>query len=83
MGWLNRVRSILWRRQSDCELDEELQHRIELEAQEFIEAGMSSEEARYAALRAFGGVEQKKDECRGRVKIRWKSGSGIPTLSSH
>lgn len=32
---------------------------------------MPPEEARYAALRAFGGVEQKKEECRDADRLRW------------
>jgi hypothetical protein len=29
------------------------------------------QEARYAALRAFGGVEQKKEQCRDADRLRW------------
>jgi predicted permease len=71
VGWLTRIRAIARHRQSERELDEELQHHIELKTQEFIEAGMSPEEARHAALRAFGGIEQKKDECRDADRLRW------------
>ncbi len=33
--------------------------------------GMTSEEARYAALRGFGGVDQIKEACRDMRRARW------------
>jgi hypothetical protein len=71
MGWLTRIAAIARHRQSERELDEELQRHIELKTQDNIEAGVSPEEARYAALRAFGGVEQKKEECRDTDRLHW------------
>src|SRR5487761_735518 len=71
MGWLKRIGSNARRRQSERDLDEELRHHIEMKTQENIEAGMTPEEARYAALRAFGGVEQKKEQCRDADRLRW------------
>ncbi len=71
MGWLNRLAGVFLRRHLDRDLNEELQHHIELKTQENIEAGMPPEEARYAALRAFGGVEQKKEQCRDADRLRW------------
>jgi putative ABC transport system permease protein len=52
------------------DLNDELQHHIDLKTQEFIDADMSTEEARYAALRTFGGVEQKKEQCRDADRLR-------------
>jgi predicted permease len=46
------------------DLDEELRFHLEQQIAQNIAAGMSPEAARYAALRAFGGVEQIKEECR-------------------
>jgi predicted permease len=71
MSWMKRFGSIIRRLQMERELDDELQHHMELKIQEFIEAGMSPEEARYAALRGFGGVEQKKEACREADRLRW------------
>ncbi|HEV2246057.1 MAG TPA: permease prefix domain 1-containing protein, partial [Terriglobia bacterium] len=71
MGWLNRIAAIARHRKLERELDEELQHHIELKTQENIAAGMPPEEARYAALRAFGKLEQKKEECRDADRLRW------------
>jgi putative ABC transport system permease protein len=71
MGWLNRLTALFNRSRTERDLDEELQHHIEVKTQENVAAGMSPEEARYAALRAFGGVEQKKEECRDADRLRW------------
>jgi hypothetical protein len=44
-----------WRRnQFDRELEEEMRFHLEMKAKENLSAGMSSEEARYAARRQFG-----------------------------
>src|SRR5690242_16415073 len=71
MSWLNRIAAVVRSRKLERDLDEELQLHIELKTQENIAAGMPPEEARYAALRAFGGVEQKKEECRDADRLRW------------
>ncbi|MGH9406423.1 MAG: ABC transporter permease [Terriglobia bacterium] len=71
MSLIKRCRSLFVRRAVERDLNDELQHHIELKAQEYIEAGMMLEEAEYAALRSFGGVEQKKEECRDADRLRW------------
>jgi predicted permease len=71
MGIVNRLIGLFRRSRMERDLDEELQHHIELKTQQNIDAGMSPEEARYAALRAFGGVEQKKEQCRDADRLRW------------
>jgi putative ABC transport system permease protein len=52
-----------WKMRSD-RLEDEIQNHIDLEAQENIEAGMSPEEARHAAMRKFGNVLVAKDKSR-------------------
>jgi predicted permease len=47
-------------------LDEELRAHLDMLVEENVRRGMSFEEARYAALRSFGGVEQAKEEYRER-----------------
>src|SRR5262245_57422718 len=59
-----RLRSILRRAQVEQELDEEFRYHLERQVEENIAKGMTPEEARYAALRAIGGVERRKEECR-------------------
>src|SRR5277367_2954180 len=52
-----------WKRHSD-RLEAEIQTHIDFETQENIEAGMSPEEARHAAMRKFGNVLVAKDKSR-------------------
>src|SRR5262247_99330 len=59
-----RLRSLFRRRQVEQELDEEIRYHLERQTQERIATGMTPEEARYAALRAMGGIERRKEECR-------------------
>jgi len=46
------------------ELSDELRFHFEKLTEENVAKGMTPEEARYAALRGLGGVEQIKEECR-------------------
>ena len=46
------------------ELDQEIRDHIEREAQDNIDRGMLSEEARYAAVRKFGNITRIKEETR-------------------
>jgi predicted permease len=52
------------------ELQTELQFHLEREIEENIVRGMTPEEARYAALRSFGGVERVKEESRDLRGVR-------------
>jgi hypothetical protein len=68
MRWIDvfglRLRSLLASRRVEHELDEEMRHHLERQVDENLAAGMSPEEARYSALREFGSVDQRKEECR-------------------
>ncbi len=66
-----RLRSILRRRRVEGELDEELQFHLEHKIEEGIAAGLAPGEARYRALRAMGGLEQRKEEIRDLRRVRW------------
>src|SRR5580692_3316068 len=59
-----RLRSLFTRAKLEQELDEELQYHVERQIAEDVAAGMSREEARFAALRSLEGFEQRKEECR-------------------
>ncbi|HYL63508.1 MAG TPA: ABC transporter permease [Candidatus Methylomirabilis sp.] len=65
MEWLRilawRLRGAFGQRQRESELDTELRAHIEALAEENLRRGMSQQEARYAARREFGGVEQTKE----------------------
>jgi predicted permease len=68
MRWFDelklRFRTLFRRGQVDSELDRELQFHLEQQITENIAAGMSSNEARYAALRKIGGITQIEEQCR-------------------
>lgn len=59
-----RVRALFTRAQMEQDLDEELRFHLEKEIEKNIERGMDPEEARFKALRSFGGVEQVKEQSR-------------------
>ncbi|PYV84484.1 MAG: hypothetical protein DMG05_24540, partial [Acidobacteria bacterium] len=64
-------RSLFRKNQMEDELTEELHFHLEKEIEKNIAAGISPEEARYAALRSFGGVDQIKERCRDTSRVRW------------
>ena len=68
MTWLRalaqRLGSFFAKSRQERELDAELRTHLELLERENIRRGMSPEEARYAARREFGGVEQTKESYR-------------------
>jgi predicted permease len=66
-----RLKSILRRRRVESELDEELQFHLEHKIEEGVAQGLSPEEARYRAMRAMGGLDQRKEEMRDMRRIHW------------
>ena len=58
------IRSLFRRRREEQQLDDELQFHLERQIEQNLAAGMPPKEARYAALRLFGGVQQIQEECR-------------------
>lgn len=61
---LRRWRALTHKDELDHELDEEMRFHLERAIEQNVGNGMTPEEARYAALRSFGGVDQSKEECR-------------------
>ena len=59
-----RLRALTRKGQLENELDEEMQFHLERDIEQNIKSGMSREEARYTALKSFGGLEQSKEVCR-------------------
>src|SRR5688500_4704675 len=59
-----KLRTLLRSEQIDQELDEELRYHVERKTELLIAQGMTPADARYAALRAFGGVQLRKEVCR-------------------
>jgi macrolide transport system ATP-binding/permease protein len=66
-----RLRFLFRRRHVEQELNEELQFHLEQKIEEGIANGLSPKEARYAAMRAMDGLEQRKEEMRDMRGIRW------------
>ena len=66
-----RLKSILRGRRVERELDEELQFHLDHKIEAGIASGLSPREARYAAIRAMDGLEQRKEEMRDMRRIHW------------
>jgi predicted permease len=71
------LRAVFRRRKTETEMAEEIRLHLELQTEQNLAAGMDPDEARYAALRKFGGVEQIKERCRDQrgwvwLELRWK-----------
>ena len=66
-----RLRALFFKQQLEEELAEEIRQHLERRTQTQIAAGDDPTEARYAALRQFGGVEQIKEEARDARGVSW------------
>src|SRR5262245_56102114 len=64
-----RLRSLFRRERVEQELDEEVRYHLERKIEDLVARGMSPQEARHAALRAFGGVEQSKELSRDARRV--------------
>ena len=66
-----RLHALLRKSKIESELDEELRYHIEQQTEQNIRLGMNPEEARHAARKSFGGVEQAKERSRDARGMRW------------
>ncbi len=66
-----KLKSILFSRKAEHELDEELKFHLERKIEEGIANGLSPKEARYAAMRAMDGLEQRKEQMRDMRGLHW------------
>ncbi|HEY6264270.1 MAG TPA: ABC transporter permease [Candidatus Acidoferrum sp.] len=66
-----RLRSLFRHRHVEQELNEELQFHLAQKIEEGIANGLSPKEARYAAMRAMDGLEQRKEEMRDMRGMNW------------
>ena len=71
---VSRLKGTLFRDRLDDRLDEEIRTHLEMQAEELIRQGMSPEDARLAARRRFGGVDQ--------VKEQYRDQRGLPAIES-
>ena len=67
----SRVRAMFLRRELEVRLDEEVQAHLDALAADYVRRGMTPEQARPAARRAFGGINAMKDAHRDRRGFRW------------
>ena len=64
--FLSRLRGLFLKRTLEQELADEIQSHLEMQIEDYERQGMNPDEARYAALRKFGGVDQVKEKYRDR-----------------
>src|SRR5260370_40964289 len=69
-----RIKGTFGRRRGDRDLDAELRSHLDALAEANIRRGMTPEEARFAARREFGGLEQTKE--------RYRDQRGLPFLET-
>jgi predicted permease len=69
---LSRIAALFRSKRLDVELEEELRSHIALAQEEHVQRGMTSQQARSAALRSFGGITQ--------IQERYRNQRGIPML---
>ena len=67
---IHRARGTIFRNRLDNELDEEVRAHLTMQADEFERQGMLPEQARLAARRRFGGVDQMKEQYRDQRGLR-------------
>ena len=70
-AWFSRLLGLFQKNRREAEMAEEMQAHIDLLTIRNIAAGMTPDEARNAALRQFGGVEQAKEVAREQRMWRW------------
>lgn len=75
MRWLRsllfRLQPLLRRRQIEAELADELRSHLEFATEAHLAAGLSPAEARHAAERELGGLEQIKENYRDQRSLPW------------
>src|ERR1700682_3691018 len=70
-AWFSRLFGLFQKKNRDAEMAEEIQQHVDLLTERNIGAGMLPHQARNAALREFGGVEQIKEAAREQRVWRW------------
>lgn len=80
MRWTHALRArlrLLFRRAAEERMSEEIRFHLEMEAQKYLRAGLTPEEARRRAALAFGGVEGHKEAMREGRTLGWLSGASL------
>src|SRR6187549_3411549 len=71
---LRRLRALFFKTKLEQELNDEISSHLQMQIDEYVSRGMSPREARDAALRRFGGVEQ--------VKEQYRDKRGLPAIET-
>jgi putative ABC transport system permease protein len=66
-----RLRALFRRNSVDEELSRELDFHLDQLIQEFVERGLSLEDARHAARRAIGNIPSLEEQCRDHRSVTW------------
>lgn len=72
--FLFRLRALVWSRQVDREIDDEIASHLAEATEEYVRHGLSPETARRAAHRSFGGTTQAKEVYREVQSFMWLEG---------
>jgi len=67
--FLSKLRGLFLKRRLEQEMQDEIDAHLEMQIEDNLRLGMTPEEARYLALRKFGGVEQVKETHRERRSL--------------
>ena len=73
--FLSKLRGLFRKRELEREMDDEIQAHLEMQIEDHLRQGMDPDEARYLALRKFGGVDQVKETYREKRTL-----AGVETL---
>jgi predicted permease len=68
---ISRIVALFTKRRRDAELNDEIQAHLDGLAEDHVRRGMSVDEARRAARRDFGGLEQMKEQYRAQRGLPW------------
>jgi hypothetical protein len=79
--WLKRLLALLESDRQDRRLDDEVRAHLDLLTSDFERQGMAPTQARHAARRAFGGIEQMKEVYRDRRRLQLSAGPS-PSMAS-
>jgi putative ABC transport system permease protein len=81
MRWLlgirMRLRAVIFRQRVEAELDEELQYHLDRQAEQYASRGIPSDEARATAMREFGGMQRRREECQDAWGLRVLDGAAL------
>jgi len=72
--FVSRLLDVIWRRRREDRLSEEMQAHLDMLTDEHVAQGMSPADARLAARKAFGGVDQ--------TRMRYREQRGLPIVDA-